>query len=319
MIEVADLTRAYPGIVAVDRVSFRVEKGEIAGFLGPNGAGKTTTMRILAGFIAPTSGSATVAGFDVVRQSLEVRRRVGYLPESNPLYAEMRVRDYLEFRATVKKVPPARRRRKVDEVLDRCGLADRRGSIIQHLSKGLRQRVGLADAIVHDPEIVILDEPTIGLDPIQVRDVRELIREMGREHTVLLSSHILSEVEKLCGRVLIMHRGKLAASGTPDEIAARLMRTGRVRLEIRGEGRAVLEILKKAPRVANVLWSARGDMNTYIVESADGSDLRADLFRHCAAQALDVHELAFERLSLEEVFAILTTDAAPAAAGGGAR
>jgi len=323
MIEVAGLTKAYPGVVAVDGVSFRVEKGEIAGFLGPNGAGKTTTMRILAGFIAPTDGSASVAGFDVMRQSMEVRRRVGYLPESNPLYTEMRVRDYLEFRATVKGVPRARRRKRVEEILDRCGLAERRDSIIHHLSKGLRQRVGLADAIVHDPQIVILDEPTIGLDPMQVRDVRELIRELGRDRTVLLSSHILSEIEKLCGRVLIMHRGKLVASGTPEEIANRLMRTGRVRLEIRGEGRAIKDLLQKVPGVAQILWSARGDMNTYIVEAAGETDLRPELFRACAAQSWDVYELAFERLSLEEVFAILTADpgappAGKAPAGGGA-
>ncbi len=319
MIEVENLTRVYPGVTAVDGVSFRVEKGEIAGFLGPNGAGKTTTMRILAGFLAPTRGRASVAGFDVMRQSMEVRRRVGYLPESNPLYGEMRVRDYLEFRATVKKVPGARLRRKVEEVMERCGIAARRGSIIHHLSKGLRQRVGLADAIVHDPEIVILDEPTIGLDPIQVREVREVIRELGRERTVLLSSHILSEIEKLCGRILILHQGRLAASGTPEEIANRLMRTGRVRLEIRGDGRAVKEALEKVPGVDRLLWSARGDMNTYIVEPSGGADIRADLFRFCAAQSLDVVELAFERLSLEEVFAILTTGAGePAAAGGGA-
>ena len=309
MIEVADLTKAYPGVVAVDRVSFRVEKGEIAGFLGPNGAGKTTTMRILTGFLAPTRGSASVAGFDVSRQSLEVRRRVGYLPENNPLYLEMRVQDYLDFRAAVKRVPSARRRKKVDEVLERCGLTDRRRSILQHLSKGLRQRVGLADAIVHDPEIIILDEPTIGLDPMQVREVREIIRELGRDRTVLLSSHILSEVEKVCGRLLIMHRGKLAASGTPEEIAAKLMRTGRVRLEIRGDGRAIKETLEKVPRVARILWSAKDTLNTYLVEPADGSDLRTELFRVCAAQSWEVTELAYEKLSLEEVFAILTSDA----------
>jgi ABC-2 type transport system ATP-binding protein len=197
----------------------------------------------------------------------------------------------------------------VDEVLERCGLTDRRRSILQHLSKGLRQRVGLADAIVHDPEIVILDEPTIGLDPMQVREVREIIRELGRDRTVLLSSHILSEVEKVCGRLLIMHRGKLAASGTPEEIAAKLMRTGRVRLEIRGDGRAIKETLEKVPRVARILWSAKDTLNTYLVEPADGSDLRTELFRACAAQSWEVTELAYEKLSLEEVFAILTSDA----------
>ncbi|HXX92215.1 MAG TPA: ATP-binding cassette domain-containing protein [Planctomycetota bacterium] len=310
MIEVSDLTKTYPGVAAVDRISFKVEKGEIAGFLGPNGAGKSTTMRILTCFIAPTSGSATVAGFDVVRQSMEVRRRVGYLPENNPLYTEMRVEEYLQYRARVKGVPRSERQKRVDEVLERVSLQDRRRSIIQHLSKGLRQRVGLADAIVHNPEIVILDEPTIGLDPMQVREIRELIRQLGQGHTVLFSSHILSEVEKVCGRVLIIHRGKLVEQGTPEEIANRMMKTGRVRLEIRGDGRAIKEALDRTPGVARILWSSKGDLNTYIVEAADGKDLRGDLFRYTASQGWEVLELSHERLSLEEVFTAITETAA---------
>jgi ABC-2 type transport system ATP-binding protein len=306
MIEVSNLAKAYPGVVAVDDISFRVDRGEIVGFLGPNGAGKTTTMRILTGFIAPTRGRVSVAGFDVVRQSMDVRRRVGYLPESNPLYAEMRVEEYLDFRARIKRVPGAERRRRVSAVVERCGLADRRDSIIGHLSKGYRQRVGIADAIVHNPEIIILDEPTIGLDPIQVREVRELIRELGKEHTVLLSSHILSEVEKLCGRVLILHRGKLVESGTPEEISNRLTKTGRVRLEIRGEGRSIRDELEKLPDVARLQWSSKGDMNTYVVEARDGVDVRPELFRFCTSRGWDVYELACERMSLEDAFAILT-------------
>jgi len=206
-------------------------------------------------------------------------------------------------------------------VIDRCGLRERRRSIIQHLSKGLRQRVGMADALVHEPEVVILDEPTLGLDPNQVRDVRELILGLGRDRTVLLSSHILSEVERLCGWLLIMHRGKLVASGTPEEISNRLMRTGRVRLEIRGDGRAIKAGLEAVPRVARVLWSARGDLNTYLVESSDGSDLRPELFRVCAGRSWEVLELASERLSLEEVFSIVTAESPggrAAASGGGA-
>ncbi len=306
MIEVANLTRTYPGVVAVDGLSFRVDRGEIVGFLGPNGAGKTTTMRILTGFVSPTRGSASVEGFDVVRQSLEVRRRVGYLPETNPLYGEMRVDEYLGFRATIKKVPRALRRTRIPEVIERCGLRERRRSIIQHLSKGLRQRVGLADAIVHDPRIVILDEPTIGLDPRQVVEVRDLIRELGRDRTVLLSSHILTEVEKLCGRVLIMHRGRLVESGTPEEIARRLVKSGRVRLEIRGEGRAIKEALETVPQVVRVQWSSRGDMNTYVVEASDGADLRPGLFRLCRDREWELYELAHERIPLEELFSLLT-------------
>jgi ABC-2 type transport system ATP-binding protein len=306
MIEVKDLFKAYPGVVAVDRISFRVEKGEIVGFLGPNGAGKSTTMKILTCFLAPTSGSASVAGFDVLRQSMEVRRRVGYLPENNPLYTEMRVEEYLRFRARVKGVPGAEREKGIDAVLDRVGLLDRRRSIIQHLSKGLRQRVGLADAIVHNPEIVILDEPTIGLDPTQVREVRELIRELGRERTVLLSSHILSEVEKVCRRVLIMSRGRLVESGTPEEIANRLVKTGRVRLEARGDGRAIKEALEKIPGVANIIWENRGDLQGFALQCADGADVRPEVFRLCAERGWTVLELAWERTSLEDVFSLLT-------------
>jgi gliding motility-associated transport system ATP-binding protein len=306
MIEVSNLTKTYPGVVAVDDLSFTVGKGQIVGFLGPNGAGKSTTMRILTCFIAPTSGSAKVAGFDVLEKSMEVRRRVGYLPESNALYTEMRVEEYLLFRARLRDIPAKERAVRVGEVLEKVRLTDRARSIIAHLSKGLRQRVGLADAILHRPEIIILDEPTIGLDPTQVRDVRDLIRGLGDAHTVLLSSHILSEVEKVCGRVLILNRGRLVESGTPEEIANRLMKTGRVRIEIRGEGRTIKESLEKVPGVVRILWSNKGDQNTYLVEPNDGVDLRPSLMRACSAAGWDVYELGYERLSLEEAFAILT-------------
>jgi len=306
MIEVSNLTKTYPGVVAVDDLSFKVEKGEIVGFLGPNGAGKSTTMRILTCFIAPTSGSAKLAGFDVHDQSMEVRRRVGYLPESNALYTEMRVEEYLLFRARLRDLAPKDRAARVGEVLDKVRLTDRRRSIIAHLSKGLRQRVGLADAILHRPEIVILDEPTIGLDPTQVRDVRELIKGLGESHTVLFSSHILSEVEKICGRVLILSRGKLAASGTPEEIANRIMKTGNVRIEIRGDGRAIKAAIEKVEGVVRTLSSSKGDLNTYIVEPKNGLDLRPALVRACAAGGWDVYEVGYERLSLEEAFSILT-------------
>jgi ABC-2 type transport system ATP-binding protein len=318
MIEVSELTKTYPGVLAVDDLSFKVEKGEIVGFLGPNGAGKSTTMRILTCFLSPTSGSARVAGFDVVEQSMDVRRRVGYLPESNALYTEMRVEEYLLFRARLRDIPARERSSRVGEVLDKVRLGDRRRSIIAHLSKGLRQRVGLADAILHRPEMIILDEPTIGLDPTQVRDVRELIRGLGQSHTVLLSSHILSEVEKVCGRVLILNRGRLAASGTPEEIANKLMKTARVRLEIRGNGRAMKDSLDKIPGVGSVLWSAKGDVNTYLVEPKDGLDLRPVLMKACASAGWDLYELGYERLSLEEAFAILTESPAAPSKGGAA-
>jgi len=308
MIEVSNLLKTYPGVTAVDGLTFRVEKGEVVGFLGPNGAGKTTTMRILTGFLAPTSGSASVAGFDVLTKSLEVRRRVGYLPENNPLYTEMRVEEYLRFRATVKGVERSAREAAVGAAIERVGLKERRRSIIQHLSKGLRQRVGLADAILHDPEIVILDEPTIGLDPTQVREVRELVRELGRDRTVLLSSHILSEVEKVCGRVLIMFRGKLVAHGTPAEIAGRLRKSSIFRLEVRGAaGLAVKEAVERVPGVVRIILEDKGETRRLLIEGKEGVDLRADLFQACVAGGWTLLELAPERPTLEEAFTALTS------------
>jgi ABC-2 type transport system ATP-binding protein len=314
MIDVSNLTKTYPGVVAVDDLSFQVGKGEIVGFLGPNGAGKSTTMRILTCFIAPTSGSAKLAGFDVVEQSMEVRRRVGYLPESNALYTEMRVEEYLLFRARLRNLSGAERASRVGEALEKVRLTERRRSIIAHLSKGLRQRVGIADAILHRPEIVILDEPTIGLDPTQVREVRELIRGLGEAHTVLFSSHILSEVEKICGRVLILSKGKVAAFGTPEEIANQLMKTGNVRLEVRGEGRKIKETLEAVAGVARILWSSKGEMHTYVVEPKDGQDLRPALLRACMSGGYEVYELGYERRTLEEAFTMLTE--APGKGGG---
>ncbi|HEX7901402.1 MAG TPA: ATP-binding cassette domain-containing protein [Planctomycetota bacterium] len=308
MIEVSNLLKTYPGVTAVDGLTFRVEKGEVVGFLGPNGAGKTTTMRILTGFLAPTSGSASVAGFDVLTKSLEVRRRVGYLPENNPLYTEMRVEEYLRFRATVKGVERSAREKAVGAAVERVGLVERRRSIIQHLSKGLRQRVGLADAILHDPEIVILDEPTIGLDPTQVREARELVRELGRDRTVLLSSHILSEVEKVCRRVLIMGRGKLVEQGTPAEIAARMRKTTRIRLEVRApDGAAVKRAIEEIPTVLRVMQATKEDVHQFLIEASEGADPREPLFQACVASGWGLRELAFERPTLEEAFTALTS------------
>ncbi|MBI3855019.1 MAG: ATP-binding cassette domain-containing protein [Planctomycetes bacterium] len=306
MIEVSNLTKTYPGVVAVDDLSFQVGKGEIVGFLGPNGAGKSTTMRILTCFIASTSGSAKVAGFDVLEKSMEVRRRVGYLPESNALYTEMRVEEYLRFRARLRDVPPKERAARVAEVLEKVRLGDRSRSIIAHLSKGLRQRVGLADAILHRPEIVILDEPTIGLDPTQVRDVRELIRGLGQAHTVLFSRHILSEVEKICSRVLILSRGRLVESGTPAEIADRLMKTPNVHLEVKGDGRAIKAALDGMPGVASVLWEDHGSSHVFLIHPKNGIDLRSDLFKEAQARHWELSELGYERVSLEEMFTVLT-------------
>jgi len=306
MIEVRNLTKVYPGAVAVDDVSFTVSKGEIVGFLGPNGAGKSTTMKILTCFIPPTSGAATVAGFDVVRQSLEVRRRVGYLPENNPLYPEMRAEEYLGFRATLHGLRGAGRSAAVGRAIEKCRLGDVRHRIVGQLSKGFRQRLGLADAIVHDPEIVILDEPTIGLDPNQVRHVREVIRELGQERTVILSTHVLSEVEKMCGRVLIINRGRLVADGTPGEIINRLTATGRIRLDLRGAPAGAREALQRIPGVQGVVENVRGNDRTYLIDAKDGAPIQPEIFRRVAEARWDVLELAPERVSLEDAFVELT-------------
>ena len=220
MIDVVGLSKRYHATQAVDRLTFGVDRGEIVGFLGPNGAGKTTTMRMLTTFLTPTSGRASLAGFDVLDAPLEVRRHVGYLPEGVPLYPEMRVREYLSFRAQLKDIPRGRRRSAIDRVLERCNLADVERRVLGHLSKGYRQRVGLADAMVHDPDILILDEPTSGLDPIQIREVRSLIRELGDQHTILLSTHIMSEVEAVCGRVVMIVGGRIAFDQSLDNLQA---------------------------------------------------------------------------------------------------
>jgi ABC-2 type transport system ATP-binding protein len=306
MIEVRNLTKVYPGAIALDDLTFSVAKGEIVGFVGLNGAGKSTTMRILTGFIPPTSGTATVAGFDVLRDSIEVRRRVGYLPENNPLYPEMRVEEYLRFRATIRKVPRAQCSRAVDSALERCNLEDVRDRIIGQLSKGYRQRVGLADAIVHDPEIVILDEPTIGLDARQVRHVREVIRELGRERTVMLSTHILSEVEKMCGRVLIISKGRIVEDGTPAEIAHRLTATGRIRLDLRGAPGGVRDALRRIEGVKDVVETPLGDNRSFLIESREGAEVRPEVLRVAAGAGWDVLEFAPERVYLEDAFIELT-------------
>ncbi len=228
MVEVVGLTKFYGEVKALEEVTFDVRRGEILGFLGPNGAGKTTTMRILTGFLSPTSGTAKVAGYDVVENSLEVRRLTGYLPETVPLYNEMRVRDYLGYMARIRGVPRRRIRERVDDVVGRCGLTEVANRLIGHLSKGYRQRVGIAQALVHDPQVLILDEPTIGLDPVQVREVRQLIKSMAGERTIILSTHILPEVSMTCERVLIIHKGRIVAEDTPEGLSRRLQQSERI-------------------------------------------------------------------------------------------
>jgi ABC-2 type transport system ATP-binding protein len=311
MIRVEDLSKIYPGTVALDRLTFHVPRGQILGFLGPNGAGKTTTMKILTGYIAPSAGRAEVAGHDVVEESLAVRRRVGYLPENAPLYGEMRVGDYLRFVAGVRDVPAKRRRAAVDAALDACGLGDVRQRTIGHLSKGYRQRVGLAQAMVHDPDLLVLDEPTAGLDPNQLGDVRALIRRLGREKTVVFSSHILQEVEAVATRVVIINKGRLVADDAPAALQARL--SGRTRLHVTLAGGAVEDVRARLAAVAGVTAVAAASAAegvAAVVEAAPNADVRPEVFRAAVAAGWVLLEMRREAADLEAVFHTVTRGAA---------
>jgi len=299
MIEVERLTRRYGSVRAVDGVTFSVGRGEIVGLLGLNGAGKTTTMRMLTTFLQPSSGRATLAGHDVHDAPLEVRRNVGYLPENVPLYAEMRVREYLEFRAKLKDVPRARRREAINQVVLRCRLGDVEDRILGQLSKGYRQRVGLAEAMVHRPEILILDEPTAGLDPVQIREVRALIRELGDGHTILLSTHIMSEVEAVCSRVIIIERGRIVVDDTLENLRS----DSAIVLEARGSAEAIRRALESAPGVARVsLTGSDGDSTTFEVQAADETDLREMLAERIIQNGWSLRKLDLRRITLEERF-----------------
>ncbi len=306
MIEAENLTRYYGSTRAVHNLSFHVDKGEIVGFLGPNGAGKTTTMRMLTGFLPPSDGTARLAGFDVFYDSLEVRRRVGYMPETVPLYPEMTVWAYLEYMAALRQLPD--RRQAVDRALEACGIADRANSEISKLSKGYRQRVGLAQAILHEPEVLILDEPTIGLDPRQVADVRALIQEIGGEHTVILSSHVLPEVSQTCSRVLIINKGEIVATGTPDELTAQLQGMERVLVRVADAGPEVADVLRRVDGVVGVEAASEG---VYQVACAQGHDLRAEMARAVVERGWGLLELRSVGMSLEDIFLELTTDEVP--------
>ncbi|MGQ9585025.1 MAG: ABC transporter ATP-binding protein [Anaerolineae bacterium] len=309
MIQVQGLTKYYGDVPALRNVSFQVERGEVVGFLGPNGAGKTTAMRILVGYLPPTEGKATVAGYDVFHDSLEVRRRIGYLPETVPLYGEMTVRDYLEFMATIRgtKRPGTR----ADEVMEIVNISDHAERQISKLSKGYRQRVGLAQALIHDPEVLVLDEPTIGLDPKQIIEVRELIRQLGEDHTVILSTHILPEVEQVCERVLIINEGQLVAEDTPEKLTARLKGAERVYLQVAVDGDAsarlpqLVQALKEVEGVTSVELLGNG---AFEIECALGADRRADLAARAVGGGWRLLEMRPVGMSLEEIFLRLTTE-----------
>jgi ABC-2 type transport system ATP-binding protein len=316
VIEVQHLTKRYGRVTAVQDVSFRVERGEILGFLGPNGAGKTTTMRILTGFMPATEGKAIVAGFDVFEQPIEAKRRTGYLPETPPLYPDMTVVEYLDFVGKLKGVLPADRRQRVGAVMERTRIADMADRLCGKLSKGYRQRVGLAQAIIHNPDVLILDEPTAGLDPKQIIETRELIKELAGNHTIILSTHILPEVSQTCDRVVIINKGRVVAVDTPDNLTARLRGSETLYLQIDAGAADAAAVLGRLPGVTRVAESDRRDgVVGYEVESERGHDVRRELARAVVTSGWGLLELRPMRMSLEEIFLSLTTDETPAPAG----
>ena len=315
MIEVQHLTKRYGPTTAVDDVSFRVERGEVLGFLGPNGAGKTTTMRVLTGYMPPSEGKAIVAGYDVSDQPLEAKRRTGYLPETPPLYPEMTVRDYLAFVARIKGVPRGERKARVNGIMERTRVADVAHRHCSKLSKGYRQRVGLAQALLHNPEVLILDEPTAGLDPKQIIETRELIKQLGGDHTIILSTHILPEVSQTCQRVVIINKGRVVAVDTPDNLTSRLSGSETLYVQVDAPGADVTTTLEAIPGITRVAPAdARGSLAGFEVNSETGRDVRRELAAAIVRQGWGLLELRPLRMSLEEIFLHLTTEdvAAPA-------
>ncbi len=310
MIEVQGLTKAYGEKTAVNNISFSVNKGEILGFLGPNGAGKTTTMRVLTGYLPATQGTAKIAGFDVFDDSMEVRRRIGYLPENPPLYLDMTVANYLDFVARIKNVPAEKRAQRVEAATEMAKIADKRGELIKRLSRGYRQRVGLAQAIVHDPDVIILDEPTVGLDPKQIIEVRHLIKSLAGSHTIILSTHILPEVSMTCDRVIIINNGKIVAVDTPENLTLQLKGGERIRVEAQAPEQALRDTLQKIPGAQKVQVDSvgSGGRMTAVVEARQGQDLRSQIAAKIVGQGWPLFELRGENLSLEEIFLQLTTE-----------
>jgi len=311
VIEVRKLSKYFGFTRAVQDLSFTVEQGEVLGFLGPNGAGKTTTMKMLTCYLPPSSGSATVLGYDILSDSMEVRRRIGYLPEKNPLYHDMRVEGYLSFVARLKGVDPSSVDGAVDGAVERCGLSEVRRSTIGTLSKGYQQRVGIAQAIVNDPRLLILDEPTIGLDPRQIIDIRKLIRELGENRTVILSSHILPEVSQVCDRIIIINRGRLVAVDSPENLRDRLRRASMTRVRLRDA--AARERAEELTRSIEGVMMIRADASAddgavMVVESAPDRDLREEIARRLVGAGVPLLEIYNEELSLEDIFIRLVTE-----------
>jgi ABC-2 type transport system ATP-binding protein len=315
VIEVQHLTKRYGPLKAVDDVSFTVERGEILGFLGPNGAGKTTTMRVLTGYMPASEGRAIVAGFDVFDQPIEAKRRTGYLPETPPLYPEMTVRDYLQFVSRLKGVPRSERAARLDYVMGRTRVADVADRHCGKLSKGYKQRVGLAQALLHNPDVLILDEPTAGLDPKQIIETRQLIKELAGDHTIILSTHILPEVSQTCHRVVIINKGRVVAVDTPENLTARLRGSESMYLQVDAPGGDVKTALQAIPGVTRVqLTETRGSATSFEIDSETGRDVRRELASTIVTRGWGLLELRPMRMSLEEIFLHLTTEEAPATA-----
>jgi ABC-2 type transport system ATP-binding protein len=314
VIEVQHLTKRYGPVTAVHDISFRVERGEILGFLGPNGAGKTTTMRILTGYMPATEGKAIVAGFDVFDQPIEAKRRTGYLPEAPPLYPDMTVLEYLDFVAKIKGIPSGERRARIQAVMERTRIADVSHRLCGKLSKGYKQRVGLAQALIHNPDVLILDEPTAGLDPKQIIETRELIKELAGDHTIILSTHILPEVAQTCQRVVIINKGRVVAVDTPDNLTARLRGSETMYLQVDASGADAAASLTRVPGVTRVVEADRRDgMVGLEVDSESGRDVRRDLARAVVNSGWGLLEMRPMRMSLEDVFLSLTTEDVPEA------
>jgi gliding motility-associated transport system ATP-binding protein len=309
LIEVQNLTKKYGPFTAVDDVSFRVERGEILGFLGPNGAGKTTTMRILTGYMPATDGKAIVAGFDIFDQPVEAKRRIGYLPETPPLYPDMTVAEYLSFVAKIKGVPSGDRKARIKQVMERTWVAEMSGRMCSKLSKGYRQRVGLAQALIHNPDVLILDEPTAGLDPKQIIETRQLIKELAGDHTIILSTHILPEVSQTCDRVVIINRGKVVAIDTPDNLTSRLRGSETLYVQVDAGSADAGPALASIAGVTRVVEADRRDgVIGYEVDSERGQDVRRDLARTVVSNGFGLLELRPMRMSLEQIFLSLTTE-----------
>lgn len=309
MIAVNHLTKYYGAKPAIEDVSFDVKKGEILGFLGPNAAGKTTTMRILTCYMPATEGTATVAGFDVFENSLEVRKRIGYMPENPPLYTDMTAKGFLEFVAQIKGIERRQKKSRISEAMEKSAITEVAGTLIKHLSKGYKQRVGLAQALIHNPEVLILDEPTVGLDPKQIIEVRELIKKLGGDHTIILSTHILPEVSMTCERVIIINEGKIAASDTPDNLTKRLKGSESLFLEVEGPRKEIESKIKNMKGITQVIpqGKAKQNISGFRIETALNTDLRKELSAFVVQQGWGLMELRPMGMSLEDIFLHLTT------------